>query len=405
MYNSIYNPETNKNYNIRSPEGIKTLRNFMIGGAKNPCNKLKKTKDPKCTDQKECKWVKKLGCKNKQTLGPTKKQQKIKLIKKKKPLLIDRDDVGRQVLHDEVAMLLIKKFRHKQKFKITDEILDKFINSETYHKIIAEYLRELMDGEIILGRRPDFASPYINPSICNSFKKTKDPKCDDQELCEWGDKGKWLGVGCKISEQKLAKRNETLPWYEGWRDDTTDVLTKAYNRSYYTSMDEDIIPPWQKNYNASRWKRNKDYDVWNWGHCLYNNKISGVSVEFKSGKKNTKNTYKKLYKDLEKYIRRSIHTRIAWQMAHSTTYLNKRDLAAVLKKLVKDGLRITGPYQVKYEPIPFRFAQTPKGIPFADSKKIDHLDAWVKYKAHECPLSLIVWGSRKESPIKEEYIQ
>ena len=122
-------------------------------------------------------------------------------------------------------------------------------------------------------------------------------------------------------------------------------------------------------------------------------------------KKNTKNTYKKLYKDLEKYIRRSIHTRIAWQMAHSTTYLNKRDLAAVLKKLVKDGLRMTSSGEVKYEPIPFRFAQTPKGIPFADSKKIDHLDAWVKYKAHECPLSLIVWGSRQESPIKEEYIQ
>ena len=400
MYTSIYNPETKKNYSIRSPQGIETLRNFMmIGGAKNPCIRLKKNKDPKCTDHKECKWVKILGCKNKQT--PIKKQKKIKIVKKKivkkKEIMIHRDDVGRQVLHDEVAMLMVKQFRHKLKLKITDEILDKFIDSDTYHKFIMEYLRELMDNEIILGSRPDFATrPYINPSICNSFKKTKDPKCDDQELCEWGDKGKWQGVGCKISKEKFAKRNQTLPWYEGWRDDTTDVLTTAYNRSYYTSMDKDIIPPWQKNYNAARWKRNKGYDVWNWGHLLYNNKISGLSAEFKSGKKSTQNTYKKLYKDLEKYVRRT---------AATTTYLNKRELITTLQKMVKDGLEINGFTEVKYEAIPFKFAETPKGKPFADSKKIDHLDAWVKYKSAECKLSLIVWGSRKASPIKEEYIQ
>jgi len=401
MYSIIHDPVTKIKFTIKSKKGREILEKFILKGGGRKCGICHKEGHNRRT------------CKN----PTTKKIKKIKIVKKKqilakktktktKNLMFHRDDVGHQVLHDEVAMLFVKQFRHKQKLKITDEILDKFINSETYHKIIAEYLRELMDDEIILGSRPNFAKPpYIKPSICSSYKKTKDPKCDEQELCDWGLVSVYYGAGCKISEKKLAKRNEALPWYEGWRDDTTDVLTKSYNRSYYTSMDENIIPPWQKNDNAARWKRNKGYDVWNWGHCLYNNKISGVSVEFKSGKKNTKNTYKKLYKDLEKYIRRSIHTRIAWQMAHSTTYLNKRDLASVLKKLVTDGLRITGPYQVKYEPIPFKFAETPKGKPFADSGNIDHLDAWVKYKAHECPLSLIVWGSRKVSPIKEEYIQ
>ena len=394
MYTNIYNPETKQNYNISSIEGKATLRNFMImiGGAKDPCNRLRKTKDPKCKDHPECEWITKKGCKNKQAPVETQKN-----VKKKTELVIDRDDVGRQVLHDGAAMLLIKNFRHKQKFKITDEILDKFINSETYHTIIAEYLRELMDDEIILGSRPNFAKPpYIKPSICSAYKKTKDPKCDDQELCDWGLVSVYYGAGCKISEKKLAKRNETLPWYEGWRDDTTDVLTKSYNRSYYTSMDEDIIPPWQKNDNAARWKRNKGYDVWNWGHCLYNNKLSGVSVEFKSGKKNTKNTYKKLYKDLESYIRRT---------AAKTTYFNKRELATTLPKMVRDGLIKSGFTEAKYEPIPFKFAETPKGKPFADSGNIDHLDAWVKYKANECQLALIVWGSRKASPIKEEYLQ
>ena len=200
--------------------------------------------------------------------------------------MIGRDDVGRRVLHDKVAMLRVGWFRNKMKRPITGEILDKFLASSSYHKIIMSNLREIMDSEVILGSRPGFAKlPYMNPSICNSFKKTKDPKCDDQELCEWGLVSVYYGHGCAISEKKLAKRNETLPWYEGWRDDTTDVLTKAYNRSYYTSMDEDIIPPWQKNYNAARWKRNKGYDVWNWGHLLYNNKISGVSVNLNLVKK------------------------------------------------------------------------------------------------------------------------
>ena len=166
MYTNIYNPETKQNYNISSIEGKATLRNFMImiGGAKDPCNRLRKTKDPKCKDHPECEWITKKGCKNKQAPVETQKN-----VKKKTELVIDRDDVGRQVLHDGAAMLLIKNFRHKQKFKITDEILDKFINSETYHTIIAEYLRELMDDEIILGSRPNFAKPpYIKPSICSA---------------------------------------------------------------------------------------------------------------------------------------------------------------------------------------------------------------------------------------------
>ena len=89
----------------------------------------------------------------------------------------------------------------------------------------------------------------------------------------------------------------------------------------------------------------------------------------------------------------------------TTTYFNKRDLVTTLRQLVKDGLKINGFTELKYEPIPFKFAETPKGKPFADSKKIDHLDAWVKYKASECKLALIVWGSRKATPIQEEYIQ
>ena len=91
--------------------------------------------------------------------------------------------------------------------------------------------------------------------------------------------------------------------------------------------------------------------------------------------------------------------------AVTTTYFNKRDLVTTLQKMVKDGLIKSGFTEVKYEAIPFKFAETPKGKPFADSKKIDHLDAWVKYKSTECQLSLIVWGSRKATPIQEEYIQ
>ena len=118
-------------------------------------------------------------------------------------------------------------------------------------------------------------------------------------------------------------------------------------------------------------------------------------MEFKSGKKSTQNTYKKLYRDLEKYVRRT---------ASTTTYFNKRDLATTLQKMIKDGLEINGFTEVKYEAIPFKFAETPKGKPFADSKKIDHLDAWVKYKTFDNYIPIIVWGSRKSAPIKEEYL-
>ena len=152
MYTSIYNPETKKSYNIRSPKGIETLRNFMmIGGAKNPCNRLKKNKDPKCTDHKECKWVKILGCKNKET--PIKKQKKIKIVKKKivkkKVLTIRRDDVGRQVLHDEAAMVVIKQFRHKQKLKITDEDFSKASNRVTKNKYDKHIEKELNQSGLL----------------------------------------------------------------------------------------------------------------------------------------------------------------------------------------------------------------------------------------------------------------
>ena len=115
----------------------------------------------------------------------------------------------------------------------------------------------------------------------------------------------------------------------------------------------------------------------------------------------TANTFRcrfcsKSEKDLESYIRRT---------AAKTTYFNKRELATTLPKMVRDGLIKSGFTEAKYEPIPFKFAETPKGKPFADSGNIDHLDAWVKYKANECQLALIVWGSRKASPIKEEYLQ
>ena len=449
MYTKIYNPLDNKYYSIYSKKGQFIIKKYVsqIGGVKNKCKKYGKKKDPKCDDQAECNWVKTKGClenssrtitvkkpkKNCKKYGKkkdpkcgdqvecnwvktkgcrdklkansskkiikVKKKAIIRKSPKKQPVMIGRDDVGRRVLHDKVAMLRVGWFRNKMKRPITGEILDKFLASSSYHKIIMSNLRELMDDEIILGRRSRVATlPYMNPSICNSFKKTKDPKCDDQELCEWGDKGKWQGVGCKISKEKLAKRNETLPWYEGWRDDTTDVLTKAYNRSYYTSMDEDIIPPWQKNYNAARWKRNKGYDVWNWGHLLYNNKISGVSVEFKSGKKSSINTHKKLYKDLESYVRSS----------GQNYYYNKTDLVEELKTRVKDGLSNSGFDEINYEPIPFRFAKTEKGKPFASASNPDHLDAWIKYKQAsnpKGPVYLIAWGSRKALPIKEEYTQ
>ena len=417
MYTKIYNPVDNKYYSIYSKKGQFIIKKYasQIGGVKKNCKKFRKTKDPKCDDQAECNWVKTKGCKDKLKTHSSKKIIKVKKkAPKKQSVMIGRDDVGRRVLHDEVAMLRVGLFRNKMKRPITHEIIDKFLASASYHKIIVEYLRELMDRrrplrsrygrlyapshqwhthDIFLGSRPYYATPpYINPSICDSFKKTKDPKCDDQELCEW------KGVGCKISKEKLAKRNETLPWYEGWRDDTTDVLTKAYNRSYYTSMDEDIIPQWQRIWNAARWKRNKGYDVWNWGHLLYNNKISGVSVEFKSGNKSSINTSRKLDRDLESYVRSS----------GQNYYYNKTDLAEKLKARVRDGLSNSGFDEIKCEPIPFRFAKTPKGKPFVSASNSDHLDAWVKYKQAsnpKGPVYLIAWGSRKASPIIEEYIQ
>ena len=451
MYSYIYHPITNKKININSINGKELLKRYIyqIGGVKNNCNNKNKKKEPKCESLPGCKWIPKKGCKKIDTIASPKKtsklikpssivkeksklKSKLKLKKKKKKkkkgkktpvddniieITVDgklktykkaqkKMSDGRSVLHTMGLMNRIKGFRHNMKFKFTKEILNNFIDKDPYYKIIREYLREIMDTEIILGSRPDYARPYINPSICNSYKKTKDPQCDDQELCEWGDKGKWRGIGCKISPEKLAKRNTTFPWYEGWRDDTTDVLTKAYNRSYYTSMDVDIIPQWQKNYNASRWKNNKGYDVWNWGHLLYNNKISGVSVEFKSGKKNTKNTYKHLYTTVKSYLESSLpHYR----------YLNKTDLYNKLKNTTINALKYNNfdtNDGLKYEPIPYKFAETPEGSPFADPSKsnLDHLDCWVKYKLHNNkikggPLIMIVWGSRNADTIKEEYIE
>ena len=405
MYLYITNPKDNKKYDVRTKKGKNILKNYInqLGGKKHPCQRFRKFKAPKCEDNDECMWIKKQGCYPKKTMINSKKGKK-KTIQKQTAKKVDiiksiwDSGPGAKLLSmgNFGPMSTIKDYRHKLKRLVTKSILDKFINSKTYHKGINEYLKNLMDDEIILGSRPDFAKrPYINPNICNSFKKTKDPKCDDQELCEWGDKGKWQGVGCKISEKKFAKRNETLPWYEGWRDDTTDVLTKSYNRSYYTSMDKDIIPPWQKNYNAARWKRNKGYDVWNWGHLLYNNKISGLSAEFKSGKKSTQNTYKKLYKDLEKYI---------YKKKHQIYYFNKTDLVVKLKKLVNDGLKDCGWDEVRYEPIPFKFAETNEGKPFTNSSNPDNLDTWIKYKLSKGHIALVVWGSGKAFPIQEKYV-
>lgn len=412
MYSVIYDPVTQQKHPIHSKKGISLLKKYiMIGGAKcsiceakgvtkatcplnpksknpNPekhnsnkvkkiiCKKYKKNKPPKCNDQSECEWEKKSGCKNK-------KKSINKSVKKKSKALT----TGKAVLFDEVSMLNIRQFRHNMQLSITKDILDKFIGSKGYFNLFKKYLRKLLDSNVYLERPARFSKPYIIDSICNGFKKTKEPKCDDQELCEWGNTGSYNGNGCKISADKLAKRNATFPWYLGWRDYTTDFLWS--DSSFATIMDNSVIEPEFK--QGVRWKRNKNWDVWNWGHLLYKNKISGLSVQFKSGKKNTQNTYKKVLGDVEKYVRRK---------SKQTKYINKRDLINKLKDMVYEGL---SPFKgVNLEPIPFDFAKTKVGKSFATNN--DNLETWIKYKTHNNNIPIIVWGSRKTDPIKEEYV-
>ena len=48
--------------------------------------------------------------------------------------VIHRDDAGRRVLHDNVAMINVAAFRHKQKFPITKKIIENDKRITIYEK-------------------------------------------------------------------------------------------------------------------------------------------------------------------------------------------------------------------------------------------------------------------------------
>ena len=137
-------------------------------------------------------------------------------------------------------------------------------------------------------------------------------------------------------------------------------------------------------------------DVWNWGHLLHNKKISGLSFEFKSGKKNKKNTYKFFKEFIEAHVRTKAE-------AHAS-YYNKRDLVQSLKEFTIDGFEYIDDPLVHCVPIPYRFAETKTGKPFQTGKDINHLHAWWKYRTENGNIGpIIVWGSAKGTPIIEEF--
>jgi len=84
MYNYITNPITNKKYPINSVEGLNILKKYLtysIGGKKSRCKKFKLRWDPKCKDQKGCRYLMGRGCVP--VKKKTKKKQKKEKIKEK----------------------------------------------------------------------------------------------------------------------------------------------------------------------------------------------------------------------------------------------------------------------------------------------------------------------------------
>lgn len=60
--------------------------------------------------------------------------------------------------------------------------------------------------------------------------------------------------------------------------------------------------------------------------------------------------------------------------------------------------------EIKCEAIPYDFVTTKVGKKFIGPDPTDNLEAWKNYKTQDVPVPIIIWGSRKTTPIKEEYL-
>jgi len=82
MYSYISNPKTGKKISIKDRMGLNIIKQYLdqTGGA--GCKKFKKTKDPKCDNQKMCEWKRSKGCLEKKPSQIKTKKGKIPTCKK-----------------------------------------------------------------------------------------------------------------------------------------------------------------------------------------------------------------------------------------------------------------------------------------------------------------------------------
>lgn len=146
------------------------------------CKKLRKTKSPKCTDQKGCEWVAKKGCVKRSGKKPAKK-------KPKEPKVAKKEWEQLLLTGDKKAAYEAWYYETNQKHTFTVNYVNPIVwNDPEMWKLALKLLSAKEKKELykikkgIQKKKPKVPS---RSKGCKQYKKTKDPKCNDQKGCEW----------------------------------------------------------------------------------------------------------------------------------------------------------------------------------------------------------------------------
>ena len=189
-YNKITNPETGRKVSLTGKTGQRVLRSYLqAGGAE--CNKYRKTKDPKCTDQYGCEWVTREGCKSKKASPKVKAKKASPKAKAKK------------ASPKAKAKKASPKSRYQSSKKLQLDRQDKIHNSQNNKKKTDYTIAKQIETGI-------YETSKARNKRLGCKKGLGKSKCKKKKDCTWV-----VGHGCQGTEiWEVVARGPRGEWYD-----------------------------------------------------------------------------------------------------------------------------------------------------------------------------------------------